>query len=379
MIRKNKRSEKSDSIASKKQELRRQAEDLSKGQEKCLPKDLRAMSLEEIEKVVHELEVHQIELELQNEELRRAHLELDCVRARYFDLYDMAPVGYFTISEVGQILESNLTLTTLLGRTRGALKGQTILNFIHNEDQDIYYLTSKQLVETREPQECELRLFKEDGSFVWTNLTVNAAQDQDGKLVFRVVVKDITDCKNIEYLLCASEKKYRLITENVSSVVSVYNIKREAYTYISPSIFKLRGITVEEAMKETIEDSLAPESLVYEREDLAKSLIEFMRDPENPKDYTSEVQQYCKNGDIIWVESSKKYRFNEDGDVEIVGLSWDVTARVLAISDTYDGRLENNTYQVICNSDDSVNESIGHIENEFDLEMVKDFLENRKK
>ncbi|MGV8905200.1 MAG: PAS domain-containing protein [Acetobacterium sp.] len=379
MIRMNKGSEKSDDIASKSQELRRQAEDLTTGQDYCSAKDLSSMSLAEVEKVMHELEVHQIELELQNEELRRANLEVDRVRARYFDLYDMAPVGYCTISEEGEILESNFTLSTLLGRTRGALKGQIISNFIYSEDQDIYYLSSNRLFETKAPQECELRLLKEDGSFIWINLAAIAVSDEEGDFEFRVVVKDITERKNIEYLLCASEKKYRLITENVSSVVSVYNIKKDQYSYISPSIFKLRGITVEEAMKETIEESLTPESLVYEREDLAKSLIEFIRDPENPKDYTSEIQQYCKNGDIIWVQSAKKYRFNEDGDIEIVGLSRDVTDRVHAISDTYDGMLENDTYRTIYNSDDSVNDLKRDKSKEYDLEMVKDFLKNRKK
>jgi PAS domain-containing protein len=87
--------------------------------------------------------VHQIELELQNEELRRAQAELDIARARYFDLYDLAPVGYCTISEQGLILEANLTVAALLGVARSELVKQPISRFILKKDEDIYYLHRK--------------------------------------------------------------------------------------------------------------------------------------------------------------------------------------------------------------------------------------------
>ena len=85
---------------------------------------------------IHELRVHQIELELQNEELRRAHAELDAARMRYFDLYDLAPVGYLTVSKQGLLLDANLTSATLLGSTRGVLVMQLLSQFILPEDQD---------------------------------------------------------------------------------------------------------------------------------------------------------------------------------------------------------------------------------------------------
>jgi PAS domain-containing protein len=89
--------------------------------------------------VLHELRVHQIELEMQNEELRRAQEELEASRERYFDLYDLAPVGYFTLGEPGLILQANLTAAALLGVTRDALVKQPLTRFILREDQDIFY------------------------------------------------------------------------------------------------------------------------------------------------------------------------------------------------------------------------------------------------
>ena len=129
--------------------------------------------------LLHELRVHQIELEMQNEELRRAQEELEASRARYFDLYDLAPVGYFTLSEEGLILEANLTAARLLGVARGALVKQPLTRFILPEDQDIYYLHRKQLFETGAPQvrvadaEAGRRPF-------WARLEATTAQDGDG-------------------------------------------------------------------------------------------------------------------------------------------------------------------------------------------------------
>ncbi len=145
-------------------ELRRQAEEIAREKAAQSPENLEALSPEETRQTLHELRVHQIELEMQNEELRRAQAELDAARARYFDLYDLAPVGYCTLSEQGLILEANLTAATLLGVARGALVKQPISRFILKEDQDIYYLHRKQLFETGEPQACELRMVKKDGT-----------------------------------------------------------------------------------------------------------------------------------------------------------------------------------------------------------------------
>ena len=85
------------------------------------PEPLAATSPAEIQKALHESREHQIELERQNEELRAARAELDASRARYFDLYDLAPVGYVTVGEQGLILEANFASATLLGVARDAL------------------------------------------------------------------------------------------------------------------------------------------------------------------------------------------------------------------------------------------------------------------
>jgi PAS domain-containing protein len=91
------------------------------------------------EQLLHELQEHQIELEMQNEELRRTQVELKALQSRYFDLFDLAPVGYVILSENGLIVEANLTAATLLGVARNALVNQPLTRFFLPEDQDIYH------------------------------------------------------------------------------------------------------------------------------------------------------------------------------------------------------------------------------------------------
>ena len=159
--------------------------------------------------MLHELQVHQIELEMQNEELRRAHLELDAARERYFDLYDMAPVGYCTVSEPGLILQANFTAAALLGMARGALVGQRLTTCIFRDDQDIYYGMRQQLLASDQPALCELRLVKPDGKPFWVNLTASVVQDPVGMRVWRVVLHDVSERRRVEDALRASEAQAR--------------------------------------------------------------------------------------------------------------------------------------------------------------------------
>ena len=170
--------------------LRQRAEAMFSGAEPHLPARL---SPEETQRLLHELQVHQIELELQNEELRRTQVELEAARARYFDLYDLAPVGYVTLSEKGLILEANLTAAGLLGVERSALVRQPLTHFIIPEDQDLYYQLRKGLLETDAPRVCELRMVRQDGSPFWVRLEATAAQAAGGVPVCHAILSDITE------------------------------------------------------------------------------------------------------------------------------------------------------------------------------------------
>jgi PAS domain S-box-containing protein len=209
-------------------DLRKRAEEQAGAAELV---SLSVQTPEAIEQLIHELRVHQIELEMQNEELRTAQAEIEAGLARYFDLYDLAPVGYVTVSEEGLILEANLTITTLLGVNRGALVKQPLTRFILKEDQDIYYLHHKILFETGKPQRCELRLVKPDGSAFWAWLDGAFAEGSDGKPVCRVVLSDITEQKQAEAeILRLNEELEQRVAERTTQLEAV-NKELQSFAY----------------------------------------------------------------------------------------------------------------------------------------------------
>jgi PAS domain S-box-containing protein len=185
-------------------DLRRRAEEKARADDVKAQKPL---SPKESGRLLHELQVHQIELEMQNEELRRAQGELEAARARYFDLFDLAPVGYFTLSEQGLILEANLTGAGLLGVERRALVKKPLTRFILPEDQDIYYRHRKQLFETGTPQVYDLRVLRADAAAFWARLETTEAQDADGAPVCRAVMSDITASKQAEEKLAELDRR----------------------------------------------------------------------------------------------------------------------------------------------------------------------------
>ena len=133
----------------------------------------------------------------------------------------------------------------------------------------------------------------------------------------------------IRIRLKESESHYRLLAENVSDVIWILNLNREKFTYISPSIYDLRGYTPQEAMNQGIESSLTPESAALVRRDLEAQLKVFLErgKPLAPKTNIHELRQPCKDGRIIWIETATRFRTNQAGEVEVLGVSRNIEDR----------------------------------------------------
>ena len=207
------------------------------------------------------MRAHQAEMEMQNEELRRTREELEVSRAKYFDLYNLAPVGYFSISERGVIVEANLTAATLLGMERSALPGQPFTKFIIPGDQDAHYRLKKQLFKTGKPQTCEVRMARQDGALFWARL--EAAVDGDaesGSPVYHAVIIDINESRMAEDALRESEAKYSAIMHGANDAILLADVEGN-FVDANPQGLHLLGYTREEFLKMNIRQIHPPERL----------------------------------------------------------------------------------------------------------------------
>ncbi len=155
-------------------------------------------------KLVHELQIHQVELEMQNEELHRAQTELEGSRGRLSDLYDFAPVGYLTLDNKGKILEANLTAARQMNRERSALIRDSFYRHIDEADRDILYLHLDKVFRDRTRQSCEIKLKGRGPGNFYVQLDSISVEDPKGNVACRTSVTDITRRR------CAEEEKTNL-------------------------------------------------------------------------------------------------------------------------------------------------------------------------
>ncbi len=189
---------------------------------------------------LYELRVHQIQLEMQNEELRQAQVALDTLRARYFDLYELAPAGYCSISTEDLIVEANLCAATLLGVARGQLLGQPFCLFMEPEDADTFHLRRREILATGQPQTFELRLCRPEGQCLWVHVSATAASDEQGGAFLYLVLIDISERKQAEEVGREQKESFRLIAENLDGFVAVLD-REGRRVYNSPSYTRLVG------------------------------------------------------------------------------------------------------------------------------------------
>jgi PAS domain S-box-containing protein len=184
--------------------------------------DLGKSPVKDVQQLVHELRVHQIELEMQNEELRKAQVELTESRDRYSDLYDFAPIGYFTFDEKGLIVEVNLAGADLLGFERASLIKKVFSQFVATGSKDAFYSHRKQTLETGSKQISELELKRKSGRSFYARLQSAAVMGDGGNLIqLRTAVVDVTERKRAEVALLEAHRELeRRIEERTADLMA---------------------------------------------------------------------------------------------------------------------------------------------------------------
>jgi len=200
----------------------------------------------DIKQLIEDLQVHQIELEMQNEELRRLQQDLEKQRDKYSDLYDFSPVSYFTINEKGIILEANLTATAMVGVARGLLIDRPFSDFIFRDDQDVFYRHRRKLYETKTRQTCELRIRAQQGSEFYAHLeSIVVPEDKKNSNLIRTAVTDIQAHKQAEDAVRKSEKRYRRLVDTMNEGLGVTD-QNYRFTYVNARFCEMLGYSHDE-------------------------------------------------------------------------------------------------------------------------------------
>jgi diguanylate cyclase (GGDEF)-like protein/PAS domain S-box-containing protein len=226
------------------------------------------------------------------------------------------------LDDNANFLKLNQAWADVLGYSLEELKKHKYLDYVHPEDLPDTLTAGAGLVNQREEVNFINRCRKSDGTYCYLEWHSRRYQN----LIY-ATARDITAQKKTEEALRESEEKYRLIAEHTADVFWVWNATRGCLTYVSPSIRKLTGYTPEEYMQQSIEEIFSPEIASAVLEEIRISTASFMKDPGLFRSNHRQLQNICKNKKTIWVECSVEYRYNNKQEIEIYGVSRDITER----------------------------------------------------
>lgn len=288
--------------------------------------DIAGMSNEDVRKLVHELQVHQIELEIQNEDLREAQIELSHSRDRYSDLYEFAPVGYLTLDRQGVIQEANLTAATMLGVERNRLANRKLTDFLSDDAKDAWHLHRREVFSDEAKKSCELAPNPAHGNPLTVRLESLAFRDEDGNLSeCRTALIDVTIVRQARQQLEESEQRYHRLTDAVTDYV--YHVRVEngvaVETTHGPNCVAVTGYAPEEFTANPMLwiTMVPPEDRVL----VEQQAVDILAKP-----YVRPVEHRIqrKDGQIRWVLETVSPQHDDHGNlVAFDGLVRDITVR----------------------------------------------------
>ena len=218
------------------EKLRKRAEEQVGGDAPAV--DTSPHSEMDVRALLHELQVHQIELEMQNEELRLAQAEVEAGLEQYLELYDFAPVGYFSFDHDGSIQKINLTGAAMLNIERSQLIGKQLQLFLTNKTRAIFSAFLEKVFQTTTRQACEVAFYMKGGQQVFVRVEGKASEREQLCLA---AVSDITEERKQAMELKECREQYRALAESTSAIAWEFDVKHDRWTYVAPQVQHILG------------------------------------------------------------------------------------------------------------------------------------------
>lgn len=272
-----------------------------------------------VEELLHELQIHHVELEMQAEQLRSAQIALEESRDRYVSLYDFAPVGYLTLTDAGLIAEVNLTGAALLEMERKKLLQCRFTKFVAPEDRDRWHQHFSLALQQSGKQNGELALVRADGTVFHARLDC-LHMTEDGKAgMTRIAFTDVTERKRIETMLRESEEKLRGIFEGTLDGIVLADLETKRFNTCNPAFCRMLGYSPEEIARLSVSD-------IHPQQDLPRVIEQFENLLRGELNIAADIPVKRKDGSVFYVDI-KSARVHLGGKLYLVGVFRDITER----------------------------------------------------
>ena len=300
-----------------KNQPKRQSGDLRRRAEERVPKrsgTAVAKSAEDVGRLNHALQVYQVELEIQNEELRQARAELE---ASYDELYNLAPIGYFTLGPSGDIEKTNLTGASMLGQPRSRLLGRRIASFVSPESLPAFNEFLGQVMEGSRKEGCTVTLMKGGTTPVAAYIEASCAGPDNS---CRAIVVDITSAEQAR--LALREREAHLNMALAASDMGLWECERDTGDiYWSPECMKMFGIDCFSPTPDTLARVVHPDDAARVRSSVRQALAD-------GKEQTVEFRVVRPDAQVVWILARSQVQCDKAGKpLRLIGIAQDITER----------------------------------------------------
>jgi PAS domain S-box-containing protein len=246
---------------------------------------------------------------------------------QYRQIFESIQDVYYRTALDGEILTISPSVREVMGYDCQELIGRSIIESYADPSQREAII--KEMIKTGRVINYELTLMTKDGRRIISSITGRLIYNDRGEPEgFAGVMRDITERKQNAEALKRSEKRYRLLAENITDNLWTFNLKTMRLTYLSPSVRHILGYTSEEATGFGLQDILTPDSLESAMTALAEEMAEARRSHDPARSRTLEVEQIRKDGTTVWTEASVRFIYDSNNQpVSLLGVTRDITKR----------------------------------------------------
>ncbi len=283
--------------------------------------DVSALSREELAERLQDLQIYRIELELLNDELLSSQEKLEELRSRYSDLYNFAPVALLSLDRSGRILEANLTTSMLLAANRDQLINQPVTGYVSRQHVDILLHHLHTVTRTENPQKCEVRMERKDGTSMIAAVESDPVPGESGGLAaIRMAISDITDRREAQAALRESEERNRALLAAIPDTIFRWDSQGVFLDFKSPAGEEPFGSATGILGRSVHELNLFPPELTEEMLGATEKALK-----------TGQVESVHFSLQLAAGERHFEARFVPSGEDEVLCMSRDMSSEVQAV------------------------------------------------